>query len=220
MPTWEKMMHSHDRTLIARLGFDDLDKKDPRHDLACQYLALPENVARIIEATNPSIEEFQGCDPRLIGVTFSLCDPDRDIIPIRLEFPISKGDGQYKTTIGFADIVICYIERRRRKVEYEYDGVSWVESDKVTESCGIRKAMIEVKISIGPIGDVLRQVNLYKNYLDSLGRVILATAYDISESDAATLRREGVSHVRLGKAFDLWCERQRAPGMVAMATEI
>lgn len=35
-------MHSHDRTLIASLGFADPDKKNPRHTLACQYLCRPD----------------------------------------------------------------------------------------------------------------------------------------------------------------------------------
>jgi len=32
-------MHSHKRTLLASLGFNDPDKKDSRHNLGCQYLA-------------------------------------------------------------------------------------------------------------------------------------------------------------------------------------
>src|SRR5690349_9879295 len=33
------MAHSHERTLISGLGFADPDKKNRRHDYACQYLA-------------------------------------------------------------------------------------------------------------------------------------------------------------------------------------
>ncbi len=41
------LMHAHDRTLISRLGFADPDKKEPLHDLACRYLALPVNARRL-----------------------------------------------------------------------------------------------------------------------------------------------------------------------------
>lgn len=41
------MAHSHDRTLLAALGFQDPDKKDPKHTLACQYLCQPEVALRL-----------------------------------------------------------------------------------------------------------------------------------------------------------------------------
>lgn len=40
-------MHSHDRTLLARLGFQDPDKRNPLHDRACAYLGEPEQAARL-----------------------------------------------------------------------------------------------------------------------------------------------------------------------------
>lgn len=40
-------MHANERTLIANLGFSDPDKKNPLHDLACQYLAMDENRLKI-----------------------------------------------------------------------------------------------------------------------------------------------------------------------------
>ena len=33
------MTHTHDRTLLAQLGFADPDKNDAMHDLVCEYLA-------------------------------------------------------------------------------------------------------------------------------------------------------------------------------------
>jgi len=38
-------MHAHDRTMLARFGFADPDKREPLHDLACQYLASADTVA-------------------------------------------------------------------------------------------------------------------------------------------------------------------------------
>lgn len=48
-------MHSHSRTLIAKLGFADPDKKSPRHDLACQYLGEPEQIAKIAKLLWPNL---------------------------------------------------------------------------------------------------------------------------------------------------------------------
>ncbi len=46
-------MHSHNRTLIAKLGFADSDKKSPRHDLACQYVIEPEQLATLARLAWP-----------------------------------------------------------------------------------------------------------------------------------------------------------------------
>lgn len=88
------MAHAHDRTLLASLAFGDPDKKNPRHDFACQYLALPDNHAKLLEATSAvrrPVEKAEAAETRLSGAF--------------LELPISKGDGQYRTTIGFVDAV-------------------------------------------------------------------------------------------------------------------
>lgn len=36
------MAHSHDSTLLARFGFADPDRREPWHDVACQYLTQPD----------------------------------------------------------------------------------------------------------------------------------------------------------------------------------
>lgn len=48
------MTYSHDKTILARLGFQDPDAKDPLHDLACEYMALEENVLKLREMTQAS----------------------------------------------------------------------------------------------------------------------------------------------------------------------
>lgn len=49
-------MYSHNRTLIAKLGFADHDRQSPRHDLACQYLGQTEQVRRIAKILYPTID--------------------------------------------------------------------------------------------------------------------------------------------------------------------
>ncbi len=49
-------MHSHDRTLLARLGFSDPDKKEPLHDLACAYLAEDTQARKLLELTHTKRE--------------------------------------------------------------------------------------------------------------------------------------------------------------------
>lgn len=102
-------MHSHDRTLLAKLGFSDPDKKDERHDLACQYLGLPENRGRLTSFVlgdrlkegsakwQEGYEIYEGTNT----FTLNMGSPT-------LEMPVSKGRDQYKTTIGFIDLTMPY----------------------------------------------------------------------------------------------------------------
>jgi hypothetical protein len=80
-------MHSHSRTLLAKLGFGDVDRKSPRHDLACNYLALRNDVL---------IATIQSALPKPLRVEGAAA---------QLECPIQKGTGQYATTIGWVDVL-------------------------------------------------------------------------------------------------------------------
>jgi hypothetical protein len=55
------MSYSHDRTLLAKFGFADPDKKLPRHDLACAYVKARASVIaqRIVLPTPEETREIQ-----------------------------------------------------------------------------------------------------------------------------------------------------------------
>jgi hypothetical protein len=73
-------MSATDQTLLARLGFQDPDRKDLLHDWACQYLAQPEVLEKLVAPLAVTMEH------------------------VCLERHITKGYGQYKQTIGFVDL--------------------------------------------------------------------------------------------------------------------
>lgn len=96
-------MHSHDRTMIVKLGFADADKKNPLHDWACQYLARDSVAPKIIDAyLDREMAQRISNNPPPNGVTLGNAQVGFDA---ELEFPISKGQGQYRTTIGFIDVL-------------------------------------------------------------------------------------------------------------------
>lgn len=41
------MTHSHDRTLLSKLGFADGDRREPKHDAACRYLVEPAQAVKL-----------------------------------------------------------------------------------------------------------------------------------------------------------------------------
>lgn len=182
------MAHSHDRTLLAQLGFSDKDKKNPRHDLACRYLSQKDVLPKLVK---PHLVE--GCD--LVTAT---------VVP---EHHITKGDGRYKTTIGFADLyltkmwvakgttgparILCpaevkpdntisdfsrrYQDQRNRE---QANMAAWQEQwDQAPTTrfglLGSMSMLVEVKIEPVSAGDILRQMRLYSEYMPTLGAVAL-----------------------------------------------
>jgi hypothetical protein len=303
----EPAMHSHDRTLLAKLGFADPDKKDPRHDRACQYLALPENARRLAAMVQADTRgrEVSERDRRGKGV-WSVCWR-----PI-LEHAVTKGKGQYMSTIGFVDLLLEVTVRERFEGEqirtvsvsrtvtvgeyrrweripgrdlsvgpdgtlwrlpYQVDpyarhrqeggepfgscrnaatplpvgyrcgcGATFVAHDDHAEivvqgskdewqpvnseivgwpveweagqwslSAGHGQAVaVEVKIGQCSIGDILRQVALYRGYLNAAAWV-LATPWAVTAADRTSLEQASIHHIRLGPKFDEWCAAQRNP---------
>jgi len=110
------MAYSHDKTLLAKLGFADPDKSTARHDLACTYCAQPAVMRKILAMAIPApkdrviIEECEGMPISSSGPSthcFSINSFHDTLLagPASFEVPLSKGEGQYKTTIGFIDVL-------------------------------------------------------------------------------------------------------------------
>lgn len=171
-------MHAHDRTLLAKLGFADPDKNNPAHDLACQYLAQPEQAERLIS--------MSGVEKPTDRPTIDGWYSPRGL----LEVPVSKGADQYKTTIGFIDVVI---EMGRRA------------------PC----AAVEVKAARAKSADIIRQINLYREYHVDWTRIselrwFVATLYDLTPLEKAALRDANITPIRVGDKFLAWAESLNA----------
>lgn len=219
-------MRSQDRTLLASLGFADPDKGDELHSLACRYLALPESAPVLLrhlekpEAPhNSETEDFQREATISDAVVYKR--------PI-FEFPISKGEGQYKTTIGFADLIIAYevtqriVGRFREKKDiwdktdnHKYMGRAW-EEWKPLNSNGVSRGSLVVEVKIGRVGvdQIIRQLNLYREYLSqdyrlSVGGYATVTGFPIDEGEMLQLRSAGVRHYTLGAGFDRYFAAQK-----------
>ena len=191
------MTYAHDRTLLSNLGFSDPDKKDPLHDLGCQYF-IQQRVCDAMGLVNDD-GEIMRLDTECVS---------------GFERPVSKGSGKYKTTIGFIDVVlpmshqIIVAEGTTRTVYSESigkykeitAGIHW--SSKVD-------VFVEVKIALVGLGDVLRQINLYREYIHGY-RWVLAAAFPMSTAMVDGLRSHNIFPVQLGDGFRKWAAEQHA----------
>lgn len=203
-----------DHSLLAKLGFADEDRRSPLHDLACQYLAQVEIATRV--------------------VALALKEETHEIVWLVPEFQVTKGYGAYKTTVGFADLLI--------------------RTSQVVTSNGAKlhhNLVIEVKTGKIIVSDVVRQLEVYTSYVAQavfgewvikepqrfhlydiqkhVGRpgfaeaivgpisAVLVTVGDLTASEASLLAARHIAHLKLGSTFDTWRKEQttapRAPSL-------
>ena len=222
-------MHAQNRTMLAKLGFADPDKQDPQHDLVCQYLSLPENVQKLAHL----LELDRGDETythRYDGETLEETGVRHRRVAghgVTFERPISKGEDRYKTTIGFVDLLItfdlrtyCRERRERRRERMSCSWGPWKPRDNSEERRRVNVG-VEVKVSRVQVGEVLRQLQLYRAFTDSstpyrapgwndISNWVVATTYALSAAEANAIRNERILHVRLGDGFRQFVSAQRA----------
>lgn len=204
-------MHSHDRTMLAKLGFADPDRQSSEHDQACLYLSQPATTLK------------------LAYMLLANARPDAHSaeVEVKNEFHLQKGEGQYATTVGFIDMVMRLKYKSKDRYLVRRDGwesrfikPEWKEGD-VTFGGNI---IIEVKTTPISIGDVLRQLVLYRDYFaqtrstngdlatsDSrLPQGLLVATWEITEAEEQLLEQRHFGFVHLGDGFREWQEQQKS----------
>ena len=109
------MTHAHDSTLLARLGFADPDRRNPLHDAACQYLAQESKARKLADMLlkdrmKPIVRKYENEDGSAADYVGTWSFDHRRA---ELEKHIFKGSGQYRSTIGFLDVELTIMARRR-----------------------------------------------------------------------------------------------------------
>lgn len=166
------MSHSYDRTLVQSLAMDP-DRKLPGHDAAVMKLAgVASAVADIVVAASRRDEDYE--------VVSTRCT---------LERIVTKGEGAFRAHIGFVDLVIeaSIKEPCRCRPACRRHGTG----DAVWHTA-VEQIAVEVKTSRVSVGDLLRQINLYREYLQ--GRWLWACWANCtySEQEVAMLKAQRV----------------------------
>ncbi len=154
-------MHSKDKTLIATLGFSDPDKGE-LHDRAC-FFCTTESFAAAIPINSAGEGEFSIREHTA-----------------QLEHPIKEGYG----IVGFADVL----------VNFDLKSV-WLcpecNSYRDTYKRKKFKVLIEVKTRVEPVGNWVRQINLYRAKMP-VDLAILACVQVIPDMHQAYLRQANI----------------------------
>jgi hypothetical protein len=207
---WRVTMHSHDRTLLAKLGFQDEDKSNPLHDLACQFLAQDEQASAILKLVFkdqlPSNVVKVG-DEYYAGKGFGVVKSiSLGLASGETEKLIQKGSGQYATTIGFADVCITFA----LICEVEKNGVVSEVFLHQGHSDGRGPILCEVKIGQVGVGTIIRQLKLYSGHMPRCSGCVVATPWSFTKPEADTLLKEGITTIKLGPKFEAFVAQAKA----------
>jgi hypothetical protein len=175
------MAKATDYTMLSKLAFADPDKKSPIHDMAIQFLSTPKCREFIWKHCFHDYEKHFPSPMK------------EEHFQVRSEYPLSKGADQYKTTIGFLDLMITAVVQRE---------------------CVL---VVEVKITETSVGDAIRQINLYRTHIRNPHghkdyRFALVTKFDVTPADLLSLENERIYWVRLSKGFEQWRAKQQELG--------
>lgn len=222
VPKRETAVHSHDRTMLSSLGFADPDKKNPEHDDACKYLMQDAVIEKLVIGLNHDFMPNAATRADWQNLTL-WTDAHRPRHPYRvrvrdkaMEYHLQKGSGQYATTIGFVDVLFTaafphtrFVRETQRKdyVDGKYTTIV-TPAHYLEDSLDVR-CFVEVKITPVSVNEILRQMNLYRSYIDTepyynpyTGLVI--TAWELDAADETALLQARYKHFHLGQGFQDW----------------
>ncbi|HLD90212.1 MAG TPA: hypothetical protein VI911_04230 [Patescibacteria group bacterium] len=212
------MAHSHERTLLASLGFSDPDKRDRRHTLACQYLCREDVALKLAGMIWPNGDH--PTDEEMVRIASDPSDRRRrsewttglTFVSSVIEAPITKSHGYL---VGFVDVVL----RVRLSIVGFAEVRPYSHEVRVWRGSGdVRLAMVEVKVKPVDIGDIARQMALYREHTDGV-KFVVATCWRMSADDRATLRDKGIRTIYLGEPFEEYCRARNAEGADAEMEE-
>jgi hypothetical protein len=189
-------MHSHERTTLSqKFGFQDSDRGEPEHDSAISYLRQPEILLACFTNHPNSQKVIKQKGFRL------------EINLIESEKLLTKGTGQYATTLGFLDLFVTFCP-------------CWI-NDRGEEDTVFCNSIFEVKINKEPIGSVVRQLKFYReSYMQcfptqKLHRAYLVTRWKLSDVETTSLLQENIFPIFLGEKFTEYLKRPASPSGIS-----
>ena len=234
--TSQLVTRSSQQTYIQRLGFQDKDRSNVRHGLACEYLLNRlvksewmassnlenEIIAALKYFLTYNITEFTGHENFKIVKKFfvdAIENKSYDINKITekiqaaihcsrcINVPIVSG----KFVNGFADVVLpgnfaLLVKLNEQSLSAGFLELEWTAHKSENQYNFI---LGEVKITPEPAENIIQQIAFYREYLHAK-KVIILVDYDAPQLKRMT-EGSDIFVYRLGNAFEEWCAEQLNP---------
>jgi hypothetical protein len=227
--------HAFNKTMLAKFGFADDDRKHDLHDHACRFLVQRDVALKLASAFYPGTAKQVPCRYELSCDSPACIKKDSwgnirlyswtaeweekfvgfNLWKARNEVLLSKGHGQYQTTIGFVDVVLQVrpVYEVIKVPQCPQCGAPAKDLEEHRYWGGSYGIAIEVKAGRCQISEAIRQIGLFRQYLpDSTSDIwALATPWEVTKSEGAFLAQEQIKHVLLGAEFAKFVEDMRDP---------
>lgn len=180
-------MYSYERSqLVSKLGFQDKDKQNARHSLACQFLHKSDVREALIKKFLPEYPqtiEWKKSSYSIENGIRSHFNGELSLKQIKsrclTEEPILKGDSpvdnRYASFMGFVDTLIPFRllhSFEGTQIDYPIKDGNALEGEAKKQNCYLEECnletgllCIEVKITQTSVEDILMQINFYKKFL-------------------------------------------------------
>ena len=201
------MEKTYEPTLLSKLGFADSDRQDPMHDSICHYLTTASGCESFAAKCSPERFRMGSAGRRTQEFQVIECRAQRERV-------LASGTGRSRSAIGFLDLVIHATYDRRFQTT-DWSGEARWERQEFNQAF-----VVEVKVNRESVGQIIRQVKLYRDFvnanldgdLDDLAgyQFVVATRYEPTEAELAALEHQNIIHLFIGKGFDQYIEEQAA----------
>lgn len=154
------------QTIQQRFGFKDDDLKSPKHDqLMLDLTAAADDL--VSEIVKPEWSDKDIKNAKEHGVELPPFPAISDI-SCEWEVPIVSRGYKSKYIVGFADLVIACCIPRLEVWESSQRGGGWEREFGFKPY--IREIYFEVKSTIPSLGELVRQINMYREYTPHYGQ--------------------------------------------------
>lgn len=221
------MVTSASQTYISKLGFQDRDRSNERHGLACEYLF--ERMLEL-EVAPWLLDDCRG------NVTLAICQAKEDLAYYERNQFLKSEAKREKAKLQDLDQQLATFDANAKLSDYVAKAhnsykvgscvnvpitsrsyvngfadvlISTATCDTGTKHIHYPGTLGEVKITKEPAENVLQQVNFYLNYLD------VQTVYILTDYDPGDLKRlcagTKIKVYRLGRVFEQWLASRTTP---------